>query len=101
MRVVVFCTVSAALNRAILQVLLLMEMVQELVRFQPVLVQDQPQEPGAAHQKYRSRPNSWSTMKQQLFHNLTGNGGGVASRTSVSDSEPLEHERVRTWCNIY
>ena len=80
-----------------------MEMVQEQqrVQFQPVLVQDQPQEPGAAHQKHRSRPNSWSTMKQQLFHNLTGNGGGVASHTSFLDSEPSEHERVRTWCNIY
>ena len=82
-----------------------MEMVQQLqlVRFQPVLelAQDQPQGPNVACQKHRCRLNSWSTMKSELWHILIGNGGGVASRTLVSDSEPLEHERVRTWCNTY
>ncbi len=80
-----------------------MEMVQELVRFQPVLVlvQDQPQGPNVACQKHRCRLNSWSTMKLELWHNLIGNADGVASHTSVLDSEPLEHEHVRTWCNIY
>ena len=73
----------------------------EMVQFQPVLVQDQPQGPNVACQKHRCRLNSWSTMTLELWHNLIGNAGGVASHTSVLDSEPLEHERVRTWCNIY
>lgn len=55
----------------------------EMALLQPVLVQqlalvlDQPREPGAAYQK-RCRLNSWSTMKQQLFHNQFGKADGAA-----------------------
>lgn len=56
-----------------------MEMVRQLGLglLQLVLVQqqlldlDQPREPNGAYQKH-CRLNSWSTMKQQLFHNQFG-----------------------------
>ncbi len=52
-------------------------LLQPVLLQQPVLVLDQPREPGAACQK-RCRLNSWSTMKQQLFHNQFGKVDGAA-----------------------
>lgn len=78
-------------------------MVQEQVRPVQELhvpAQDQPPEPGVAYQK-RCRLNNWNTMKQQRSHSLIGNAGGVALRTSLLGSAPLQHEHVRTWCNFY
>ena len=83
-----FCRVEVKITSPVLLlVLLLMEMVLELQRvpvrlqqvleLQQVLAQDQPQELGVAYLKH-CRLNNWSTMKQLLFHNLTGNADGVA-----------------------
>lgn len=52
-------------------------LLQPVVLQQPVLVLDQPREPGAACQK-RCRLNSWSTMKQQLLRSQSGNADGAA-----------------------